>query len=629
MRSLFGNFEQPLLRFLRRVGKPLQPISRALDRLLARVRAIAGRRYGQRFARATNALVDSFSITERLFFFFFIALLVGSAGVLAWQVNDRASVIEPASGGSFTEGVVGSPRFINPLLAVSDADNDLASLIYAGALKKMPDGSLVLDLARELDISEDATTFTVTLRDDAVFHDGEPVTARDLAFTVEQAKDPQLRSPIRGDWNGVQVEIIDEHTVTFTLDEPYAPFLENLTLGILPAHLWGPLSPSQFSSSPYNDHPIGAGPYRIASFRRDQATAATTYTLQAFTRYVHGTPYISSITVRSFANKSELYTALENGTIDSAGGIDPDRVADLTAAGVEIRTGHLPRIFGVFFNSDEKAFLSDADLRRALNQAIDKEHLIDEVLGGFGSPIASPAPAGLIKNLPLDQSTNATSSLARARELLNEAGWSNEATSSVRTNSAGEPLSFTLATADTPELIAAANIVRDTWNEIGIDVTVTIFSGSDLNQEVIRPRRYDALLFGEIIGDGRDFFPFWHSSQQDDPGLNIARYANTEADELLEQARRTTDPLEQDRLYRAFSELVADDLPAVFLYTPQYIYAVPRGMHNLPEDTTLTPNTRFATVHQWYADTQNVWAIYASNETGRDYVPIISTPPTR
>ncbi|MEX0930409.1 MAG: ABC transporter substrate-binding protein [Candidatus Paceibacterota bacterium] len=627
MRSLlFGNFEQPLFRLLRRISKPFILVGRVFAAPITRLKTIGGHRYGERFARGTDTLIDSFSISERITFFFFVTLLVASAGVLVWQVNDRASITQPATGGSFVEGVVGSPRFINPLLASSDADRDLVALIYAGPLKKLSDGTLVYDLAQNISVSDDATEFSVTLRSDATFHDGEPVTARDLAFSVAQAKDPQLRSPIRGDWSGVSVDVTGEHTVVFTLDEPYAPFLENLTLGILPEHLWGPLSPSQFPSSPHNDSPIGAGPYRVHSFTRNQATAATTYELRAFNNYVHGKPYISGITVRSFSNRSELNEALKSGEVNSAGGIDPSVAQELIDAGVEIRKGHLPRVFGVFFNHNTNDIFSDKELRRALSYAVDKEGLIEEALEGYGTPIASPAPRGLISDLPIDQSAYATSSLERARELLTESGWTNETQGAVRTNSDGKPLSFTLTTANTPELTAAANALRDTWQEIGIDVTVQVFSGSDLTQEVIRPRNYEALLFGEIIGGGRDFFPFWHSTQQEDPGLNIAQYANTEADELLEEARTSADPAEQDQLYREFIEIVVNDHVAVFLYTPSYIYAVPAWVQNLPDDSTITPSSRFATIHQWYLDTQRVWNIFAADTTkDREYRPIVPT----
>ncbi|MEX0672658.1 MAG: peptide ABC transporter substrate-binding protein [Candidatus Paceibacterota bacterium] len=626
MRSLFGNFEQPFYRFLRRIGRPLSPIGRLGNYFIAQIKIIGGYRYGNRFSHTTGNLINSFSIVERIVFFVFIIMLTASAGILAWEVNIHASSVEPSVGGSFTEGVIGSPRFINPLLAVSDADQDLVSLIYAGPLKKMPDGTLVLDLAENIEVSEDAMTFTVTLRTDAVFHDGEPVSARDLAFTVDRARDPQLRSPVRGDWNGVDIEITGEHTVTFTLDEPYAPFLENLTLGILPAHLWNSLSASQFPSSPHNDSPIGAGPYRVNSFTRDQETAATTYELAAFDNYVHGKPYISSITVRSFTNKAELYDALKNGDVDSASGIDPAVAEELIDAGVRINTGYLPRIFGVFFNHNKNDIFSDTSLRQALSSAVDKEAVIEDVLAGYGASIASPAPRDLIEDIGINQSAFATSSLDTARELLDDAGWTNEAIGSVRTNSAGDPLSFTLTTADTPELTAIANAIRDTWQEVGIDVTVNIFSGSDLNQEVIRPRNYEALLFGEIIGGGRDFFPFWHSSQLNDPGLNIAQYSNTEADEILEVARQTADPKEQDELYRQFIKIVTDDHPAVFLYTPSYIYAAPSTIQNLPTNPTITSNSRFATVHQWYVDTQRVWNIFASKETDREYVNILQAP---
>jgi len=185
-----------------------------------------------------QTIVKSFSITEKLIVVLFSAILFVSSLTLVWKVNEFFVVPIPTSGGTLTEGVVGYPRFINPLLSYTDGGRDLSALIYSGLLKATPEGDLVPDLAKEYSVSDDKLTYTFTLKDDIYFHDGKPVTTDDIEFTIKKATDPSLKSPERVKWEGVTVKKIDQKTITFTLKNPYSPFIENMTLGILPFHIW-------------------------------------------------------------------------------------------------------------------------------------------------------------------------------------------------------------------------------------------------------------------------------------------------------------------------------------------------------------------------------------------------------
>jgi len=185
-----------------------------------------------------SSAISSLTFKEQLIFIFFVLLLIVSSFTLLWKVNETMLVKIPAKGGSFTEGVVGTPRFANPLFAVSDADRDVTTLVYSGLLRATEGGNLVPDLAKRFEISEDGLAYTFILKDDLVWHDGKPITADDIVFTVEKAQDPTLRSPKRASWDGVTVEKINDKEVRFTLLQPYTPFLENTTMGILPKHIW-------------------------------------------------------------------------------------------------------------------------------------------------------------------------------------------------------------------------------------------------------------------------------------------------------------------------------------------------------------------------------------------------------
>ena len=249
-------------------------------------------------------------------------------------------------------------------------------------------------------------------------------------------------------------------------------------------------------------------------------------------------------------------------------------------------------------------------MRQALDLLIDKEQLVQEVLGGYGSVINSPIPpAGVHFGKNSESAFDAKSREASAREILEKGGWEFDEELN-RWKNDEMILSFTLATANAPELKRAAQIVATRWTEVGIPVKVNVFAIGDLNQNVIRPREYEALLFGEVIGRGSDLFAFWHSSQKDDPGLNIALYANVTADKILSEARTVSDPEERLALYQKFEEEVKDDAPAVFLYAPDFLYITPTDLLGNDILFVTTPSERFGNVHEWHKYTQRVWHFF-------------------
>lgn len=172
-------------------------------------------------------------------------------------------------------------------------------------------------------------------------------------------------------------------------------------------------------------------------------------------------------------------------------------------------------------------------------------------------------------------------------------------------------MSFSISTGDAPELKKVADELIASWRNLGADVQALYFETGDLNQNVIRPRNFDALLFGEVIGRDADLYPFWHSTQKSDPGLNVAMYSNTDADKFLEEARRASDPTEAEESYLSFAAEVMDDVPAVFLYTPGFVYVVPEEMQAMAIGSLAVSQDRFLGIRDWYLETNKVWKIFA------------------
>ena len=525
----------------------------------------------------------------------------------------------PAHGGSITEGVIGTPRFINPLLALSDTDRDLTQLIYSGLMRATPGGDLILDLAKSYEISADGLTYTFVLKDDLTFHDGESISSDDVVFTVNRVTDTSLRSVRRASWEGVSVTKLDEKTVQFTLLQPYAPFMENATLGILPKHLWEDLSSEQFGFSHLNTEPVGSGPYKIRDIKKSSSGIPEYYDLVPFSKFALGKPYVSDIRILFYANSEETLSAFENNEVEAISTVSPSRVREFEDEGGRVMTYILPRVFGVFFNQSQSPIFTEAAVREALYHAIDREKIVEAVLSGFGTPLYGPLPPGSLgftdnlENKMILRDSEATSSQERAGEILEKAKWKKNEKTGVRektVNKKTQELVFSISTSEAEELKQAANILKDTWENIGAKVEVKIFKAGDLNQNVIRPRKYDALFFGEIIGRESDPFAFWHSSQRNDPGLNIALYANISVDKLLEQGRVLSLTEDREKVYAQFEKEIKKDTPFVPIYSPDFIYLVPSNLYGVTAGTITTPSERFLDVYLWHTEVGKVWRVF-------------------
>lgn len=559
--------------------------------------------------------VRAFSLTEKIVFGIFAGLLATSAFVLLSRANDLITTAVPAQGGSLSEGVIGLPRFANPLLALSDTDRDLTALIYSGLLKQNSAGGYAPDLAESYSVSDDGLSYTFKLRANDTFQDGTPLTADDVIFTVQRAQDANLKSPKRANWDGVKVEKIDTQTVKFTLKQPYAPFIGNLTLGILPKHIWNNVSADQFPFSLENTEPIGSGPYQIQKITRDSSGLPILYQLAAFPGYALGEPHISNIAIHFYASQDALESAEKSGAVESIASVAPEDVANLLSAGHHIERAPSSRIFGVFFNQNQAAVFTHKEVRQVLDMATDRNEIIKTALGGYATALGGPVPPETLGSANSSPEFTA-STIAAAKSILLKKGWTANAatgfleltTKDAKTKKTTTvPLAFTLSTSNAPELVSAANTLKAQWAKIGANVTIKTYEPGDLTQEAIRPREYDALLFGEIVGQDLDLYAFWHSSQRLDPGLNIALYANTAADKDLEKMRSESDPAAQAKEYADFAGQLQNDVPAVFLYSPDFLYLVPDKIQGIALGQISAGSERFAGVSSWYIETDRIW----------------------
>lgn len=523
----------------------------------------------------------------------------------------------PAVGGTMTEGIVGTPRSLNPILAISnDVDSDLVRLTYSSLFAADGNGALTPDLVDGYTVSPDQKIYTLRLLP-AKWHDGKPVTADDVVFTFSLLQDPNWKSPLQTEFIDVAAQKIDDGTVRFTLKSPFAPFLSELTFGIVPEHVWKDVSPQDVLQAEANLKPVGSGPFEYSDLKRDGRGFVLSYDLKRNPGYYRQTAFLEGLSFRFYPDATAALDALKRQEVDSLSYVPRDLRTNLSSISQTVAVSmELPQYMAVFFNQSRNVALKDKAVRQALALATNTSRIMLDVLHGEGHPIDGPP-------LPV---SSATGTIAfnpdSAGTLLDAAGWkidkadgirkktttvaTKTKTGTVNTQSA-VPLHITLTAVDQPESLATAKIIKDSWVAIGVAVDLNAVAVADASRTVVKPRDYEALLYSQLLGPYSDPYLFWHSSQANDQGQNLALFVNRQADDAIEAARATTDPSVRQTQYGRFLTVLANEVPAVFLYSPSYVYPLPANLKGFTGTRTSAPSDRFATVTGWYLKTQRAW----------------------
>lgn len=546
---------------------------------------------------------------KRLLFFLAIICIVSGIG-LAMRLYLNVTIPVPKVASTYTEGELGEPHSINPVYASRDVDRDISRLLFSGLFIYSGNGGIENDLADHLTVSGDGKVYTVTLKKDLLWHDGQPLTADDVVFTIHIIQNPQYKSPLRANWQGVSIEKINDQNIRFTLRTPYTPFIENLTLGIIPKHIWETVTPEQAPLHEQNLKPVGSGPYRFDQIMQNGDGSISWYQIARNDHFHRSGPFIKKIVFNFFKTEDEMFAAWRKGTIEGFGGVSPDQISKINPDKTLLLSLNMPRIFGIFFNSKHAPQLDDIAVRQAIAYAIDRKEIVNQQHQNRAIEVEWPLP--WLGNA--DTSALFPHDLEKAKDLLKNAGWKDQNNDGIlekkkkeRGKTTTTTLRMTLTTSDWPDLINTAQIVQSQLKKAGIDVTIEKKSFPDLESSVIRPRNFEMLLFGQVYGYEPDPFAFWHSTQVKDPGLNITFFADKKVDRLLEDIRKTNDPSARAKDYRNFSTAVVKDLPAVFLFSQNYLYLLPADIQNASPVKISLPSDRFNEINKWYRSTKRVF----------------------
>ncbi len=543
-----------------------------------------------------------------------IILSIVSIGINFYWINSN---VIAASGGEYTEGLIGSPQYINPILAqTNDVDLDLSYLLFSGLLKFEPDKGLVNDMAASYDISEDQKVYTFHLREDLFWDDNEKINADDILFTIDRIKDPNTKSPLIFNFSGVQTEKLDDYTVKFTLEKPFALFIESLSFGILPEHILIDIPAENMNLAEYNLKPIGNGRYKIKSLTKERNGAIKSITLVKNDLYHGDQPFIDQLTFKFYPDFNSAIDALNNKNIESISYL-PGQFKEkiFNNRSVNFQQFSLPQYIALFLNQNKNDLLKNKAVRQSLAFAINKEQIKNSVYEESASTIESPILPGYIGFS--DDIKKYNFNVEEAKKILDEAGWkstdySNENSDELYPFKVRKKddkfLELTITAPNQAEFEKIAKGIQQFWQQIGVKTNLNILDANEIQRSLIKERNYEILLYGEILGYDPDPYPFWHSSQCQHPGLNLSCFRNAKADKLLEEARNTTSNEERGKKYIEFQKIISEEIPAIFLFNPTYTYPVTKKINGSGSHQIITPAHRFANISNWYIKTKRAWS---------------------
>ncbi len=529
--------------------------------------------------------------------------VVALATAVALVSGGAARNAPAAFGGTYTEGVVGvgSAQTLDPLFAATPTDRDVSAVLFTGLTRFDQRGAVVRDLAADFVVADDGKTWTFRIRQDARWHDGEPVVADDVVYTVGIAQDRAYRGPFAGSFAGAKVERVDPLTVRFVLPDVFAPFLEASTIPLLPAHLLKDVPASQLARHPFNARPVGTGPFRLES--RDN-TRVVLVRSEAFYRGAPDRlrPYLDRIVLRLYPDRSAALQALARNEVQGVGGLlsaEADRARRVRG----IATFYFPsdEATVLFFNlAPDRPTFRDRAVRQAIARAINRPRIVQLATDGHASVTDEPVPPSswaYVKDV-----RRYAYAPDEARATLDAAGWFDHDGGGIR-DKGGVRLAFSLLTNDDPPRIATAQQIARDLLAVGIQASIEIVGFGELVEKRARERSFEAMVLAVGAGMDPDPYTFWHSSQTRDPGLNFTGYATLGMDRALEQARRTIDQSNRRELYAQVFAQLADDVPAIYLYFADYVYAIDRSVRGVRIAPLADPSQRFWSIEDWYVRT--------------------------
>ncbi len=523
-----------------------------------------------------------------------ILVLVVLAGALALPRQVAAPPTEDPTPAAtqpprvvFREGVVGTATSVTPVTARTRPERALVGLVFSGLVRLGPGTTYQPDLAASWTVDETGKVWTFTLRDDAVWHDGVPITADDVVFTVNALKSPEATGAGAGAWADVTVEAVDDRTVRLTLGTPIGGVLAAATQPLLPAHLLIDIPFADLATSDFARLPVGSGPFAVTDMNDERATlvpasgvvspepeepSASTDPFPSGDSLAtplpqatpgRPTPYLDEMEMRFYPDEAALASALASGEVDAASGLSAATMGSLgSEPGLDRHVYPTTTLTTALLNlRPSHKELRDAKVRTALLAALDRDTLVADVLGGNAHRADTLVP-------PTSWAYDAASAgkvdydRKAAAKALQAAGWSKKSGQWVAPGAKKAYVLevLTVPAPANPRLAAVAENVRDQWSAFGFAAKLVEVRGMDLVAR-LRAGDFTAAVVDIAGGLEPDLYPLLATSQVRAAGTNLAGFQDTTLDPLLEAARKPGTPEERAVAWTALLTGLAERRP--------------------------------------------------------------------
>lgn len=521
--------------------------------------------------------------------------LVACNGPTEGGSREGAASAGPAYGDTFIQASIGDIGGLIPSLTSDQSSHEVGGMIYDGLVKVDKDLNPAPAMAESWTYSRDCLDLTFKLRRDVTWHDGQPFTAADVVFTYQTMINPKTPAPFKEGFLLVKdVEAPDPYTVRVHYDKPYARALETWNTYILPKHLLQSFADEgRLRDSPQNSRPIGTGPYRFQEWKPGEKVV-----LVANPTYYEGRPYLSRIVYRVIPSQATIFLELKAQGVDYASltGIQYARQTEYPAFRKAYDKFRYPGSAYTFlgFNLNDPRF-ADRRVRQAFAHAINKQELIDGVRLGLAREATGPIRPGTwaytddVERFPYDP--------AKAKALLAEAGWKDRDDDGIVEDRQGKPFRLTIRTNQgNDERKKIAEIIQQRLQDIGIQADIQLIEWAAFIKEFVKPRRFEVVVLGLGTGTDPDQYVVWHSSQRGPDQMNRTGYANPEVDRLLEAGRASCVQKDRVRYYHRIQQILAEDLPMIFLYTADSLPVVSSRIQGI----RVAPAGILYNFDQWY-----------------------------
>lgn len=540
------------------------------------------------------------SFKNNIFFNFiiiFIVLIV--IGSIVYRVITKEV---PTTGGIIREGIIGQPQYINPVLSFSNdvnkPDRVLEYLIYPTLFRLNSEGNLVNELVEEYTVGDNGKEYIFKIKSGITWDDNTPLTIDDIIFTIETIQNPDYNSPLNSALKGVNITRVDDSTLKLNLNASYSPFLSGLTFGILPKHIWKNLEPSAFLLSKNNLEPVGAGKFRYKSIQKKKDGNIASVTIERNPNYFSEKPNIDTFILVFYAQEEEMIQDFKQNKIQAITQLkNPLDESDKFQTNIL----NIPQSFGIIFNVKDPLF-TNKEIRQAIANSINRDEIINSVLQREATSINgafSPFNKFYV-DTPIEQNID------NAKRILDEANWKDNDGDGIREKD-NQRAEFTLLVAGGNKVDEVTQMLKEQVKAIGIQMNTEIIPFNELSNNQIRNRSYQALFLGLGLNIYPDPYIYWHSSQINSPGLNLSQYTNINNDGYLETARTNTDISVITSSLAQFQKQIADDVPAIFIYSPQYLYYTNPIINNIKLSTGNSSVDRYASISEWYVMTKRVF----------------------